>query len=140
MRKGILEVDFYKDIPLKCKLSKKPIPRAKISWTRCVCSDINCTRCMVTSPRCSIAGEKLQNTTDVEIKHREMSSTLTIKQQTSEKVMYRCMAGNEADCDECKWIILKKYSGTLFLIFKHSLYISVIVWSEYKSLIGIYHI
>ena len=114
MRGGNLEIDFYKDIPLKCKLSKKPIPQANISWTRCVCNDISCSTCKVPGPRCSHAGEKLQNTTDVE--YVEMSSTLTIKQQTSEKVMYQCMAENEAGCDERKWIILKKYSGTRRLI------------------------
>ena len=114
MREGNIEDDFYKDIPLKCKLSKRPIPRANISWTRCVGADIRC----ITGPRCSIAGEKLQNSTDVkiEIEDSEMSSTLTIKQQTSEKVMYRCMAENEAGCDKRKWIILKKYSGTIRLI------------------------
>ena len=117
MREDNIEDDFYKNIPLKCKLLKKPIPRAKISWTRCVCSsDIKCTKCMGTGLRCSIAGEKLLNTTDVEIQYREMSSMLTIKQQTSEKVMYRCMAENEAGCDKRKWIILKKYSGTIRLI------------------------
>ena len=110
MREGNIEDDFYKNIPLKCKLLKKPIPRAKISWTRCVCANIRCTRCTVTGPRCSIAGEKLLNSTDVEIQYREMSSTLRIKQQTSEKVIYRCMAVNEAGCDKRKWIILKKYS------------------------------
>ena len=83
MREGNIEDDFYEDIPLKCKLSKKPIPRAKISWTRCVCADIRCTTFTVASPRCSIAGEKLLNSTDVEIEYREMSSTLTIKQQIS---------------------------------------------------------
>ena len=41
MREGNIEDDFYKDIPLKCKLSKKPIPRAKISWTRCVCAAVS---------------------------------------------------------------------------------------------------
>ena len=117
MREGNIEDDFYKNIPLKCKLLKKPIPRAKISWTRCVCADINCTTCTVTGPRCSIAGEKLQNSTDVkiEIEDSEMSSTLTIKQQTSETVMYRCMAETEAGCGERKWIILKKYSDTIRL-------------------------
>ena len=110
MREGNIEDQFYKNIPLRCKLSKKPIPEANISWTRCVCADKRCNTCTVTLLRCSHAGEKLQNSTDVEIQYREMSSTLTIKQQTSEKVMYRCMAENEAGCDKRKWIILKQYS------------------------------
>ena len=115
MRGGNLEIDFYKDIPLKCKLSKKPIPQANISWTRCVCADVRCSTCMEPDPRYSNAGEKsVQNTTDVE--YGEMSSTLTINQQTSEKVMYQCIAENEAGCDKRKWIILKKYSGTIRLI------------------------
>ena len=81
---------------LKCALLTKSVPKAKISWTRCICES-DCSKCS--------EWLKLQNTS-VQT-NSELLNKLTIQRLTSDRVIYRCTAINEAGSDERKWIVVR---------------------------------
>ena len=83
---------FKKGMELKCELSTKAFPQAKISWDSCVCEE-NCSNC--------------ENIQWPVLKYKINSTTFTIDKMTSDRVIYRCRAKNRVGCDEHKWILFR---------------------------------